>query len=165
VLKCSAKFTAADAAAPSATNYKGTGSNATESTDAMLTCDNISDIKLSTDNGSSWVNATDIVREIELSISNKNVYLKDLASANSTHIAGVVNVGKDVKLGLELYYDDLDLLTQVRALTQCGFKFTCDSKTFTLTGVQFPEYPLDVKPDEVIGDKLESLQVTGLTIA
>ena len=165
VLKCSAKFTAADAVAPSATDYKGTGSNATESTDAMLTCDNISDIKLSTDNGSSWVNATDIVREIELSISNKNVYLKDLASANSTHIAGVVNVGKDVKLGLELYYDDLDLLTQVRALTQCGFKFTCDSKTFTLTGVQFPEYPLDVKPDEVIGDKLESLQVTRLTIA
>jgi len=165
VLKCSAKLTAADAAAPSATNYTGTGSNATESTDAMLTCDDISDIKLSTDNGKTWVNATDIVREIELSISNKNVYLKDLASANSTHIAGVVNVGKDVKLGLELYYDDLDLLTQVRALTQCGFKFTIDGKTFTHTGVQFPEYPLDVKPDEVIGDKLESLQVTGLTIA
>ena len=31
VFKCSAKFTAADAAAPSATNYKGTGSNATVS--------------------------------------------------------------------------------------------------------------------------------------
>ena len=165
VLKCSAKFTAADAAAPSASDYKGTGSNATESTDAMLTCDNVSAIQLSTNNGSTCADATDIVREIELSISNKNVYLKDLASANSTHIAGVVNVGKDVKLGLELYYDDLDLLTQVRALTQCGFKFTIDGKTFTLTGVQFPEYPLDVKPDEVIGDKLESLQVTGLTIA
>lgn len=164
VLKCSAKFTAADAAAPSATDYKGTGSNATESTDAMLTCDDISAIQLSTDNGSAWADATDIVREIELSISNKNVYLKDLASENSTHIAGVVNVGKDVKLGLELYYDDLDLLTQVQALSQCGFKFTIDGKTFTLTGVQFPEYPLDVKPDEVIGDKLESLQVTGLTI-
>ena len=165
VLKCSAKFTAADAAAPSATDYTGTGSNAEEDTDAMLTCDNISDIKLSTDNGSTWANATDIVREIELSISNKNVYLKDLASTNSTNIAGVVNVGKDVKLGLELYYDDLDLLTQVRALTQCGFKFTIDGKTFTLTGVQFPEYPLDIKPDEVIGDKIESLQITGLTIS
>ena len=165
VLKCSAKFTAADAAEPSATDYKGTGSNATESTDAMLTCDDVSDIKLSVDNGTTWASATDIVREIELSISNKNVYLKDLASANSTHIAGVVNTGKDVKLGLELYYDDLDLLTQVRALTQCGFKFTIDGKTFTLTGVQFPEYPLDVKPDEVIGDKIESLQITGLTIA
>ena len=165
VLKCSAKFTAADAPAPSATDYKGTGSNATESTDAMLTCDDVSDIKLSVDNGTTWASATDIVREIELSISNKNVYLKDLASANSTHIAGVVNTGKDVKLGLELYYDDLDLLTQVRALTQCGFKFTIDGKTFTLTGVQFPEYPLDVKPDEVIGDKIESLQITGLTIA
>jgi len=165
VLKCSAKFTAADAAAPSTTDYTGTGSNATASTDDMLTCDDVSDIKLSVDNGTTWANATDIVREIELSISNKNVYLKDLASANSTHIAGVVNVGKDVKLGLELYYDDLDLLTQVQALTQCGFKFTIDDKTFTLTGVQFPEYPLDVKPDEVIGDKLESLQVTGLTIA
>jgi hypothetical protein len=165
VLMCSAKFTAADATAPSTTDYIGTGSNATESTDAMLTCDDVSAIQLSTDNGKTWANATDIVREIELSISNKNVYLKDLASANSTHIAGVVNVGKDVKLGLELYYDDLDLLTQVRALTQCGFKFTIDKKTFTLTGVQFPEYPLDIKPDEVIGDKIESLQVTGLTIA
>ena len=164
VLKCSAKFTAADATAPSATNYIGTGSNATESTDAMLTCDDVSAIQLSIDNGSTWVDATDIVREIELSISNKNVYLKDLASTNSTHIAGVVNVGKDVKLGLELYYDDLDLLTQVRALTQCGFRFTIDGKTFTLTGVQFPEYPLDIKPDEVIGDKIESLQITGLTI-
>ena len=164
VLKCSAKFTAADATAPSATNYIGTGSNATESTDAMLTCDDVSAIQLSTDNGSTWADATDIVREIELSISNKNVYLKDLASTNSTNIAGVVNVGKDVKLGLELYYDDLDLLTQVRALTQCGFRFTIDGKTFTLTGVQFPEYPLDIKPDEVIGDKIESLQITGLTI-
>ena len=164
VLMCSAKFTAADAAAPSATKYIGTGSNATESTDAMLTCDDVSAIQLSTNNGSTWADATDIVREIELSISNKNVYLKDLASTNSTHIAGVVNVGKDVKLGLELYYDDLDLLTQVRALTQCGFRFTIDGKTFTLTGVQFPEYPLDIKPDEVIGDKIESLQVTGLTI-
>lgn len=164
VLKCSAKLTAANAAAPSATDYKGTGSNATESTNSMLTCDDISAIKLSTDNGSTWVDATDIVREIELTISNKNVYLKDLASTNSTHIAGVVNTGKDVKLGLELYYNDLDLLTQVRALTQCGFKFTIDGKTFTLTGVQFPEYPLDVKPDEVIGDKIESLQITGLTI-
>ena len=164
VLKCSAKFTAADAAAPSATGYKGTGSNATESTNAMLTCDDVSDIQLSVDNGKTWANATDIVREIELSISNKNVYLKDLASTNSTHIAGVVNTGKDVKLGLELYYNDLDLLTQVRALTQCGFKFTIDKKTFTFTGVQFPEYPLDVKPDEVIGDKIESLQITGLTI-
>ena len=165
VLKCSAKLTAADAAAPSSTNYKGTGSNATESTDAMLTCDDISTIKLSTDNGSTWTDASDIVREIELTISNKNVYLKDLDSTNSTHIAGVVNVGKDVKLGLELYYNDLDLITQVQALTKCGFKFTINGKTFTLTGVQFPEYPLDVKPDEVIGDKLESLQVTGLTIA
>lgn len=164
VLKCSAKFTAADATAPSATDYIGTGSNATESTDAMLTCDDVSAIQLSTDNGSTWADATDIVREIELSISNKNVYLKDLASTNSTQIAGVVNVGKDVKLGLELYYDDLDLLTQVRALTQCGFRFTIDGKTFTLTGVQFPEYPLDIKPDEVIGDKIESLQITGLTI-
>ena len=164
VLKCSAKFTAADAAAPSDTGYKGTGSNATESTNAMLTCDDVSDIQLSVDNGKTWASATDIVREIELSISNKNVYLKDLASTNSTHIAGVVNTGKDVKLGLELYYDDLDLLTQVRALTQCGFKFTIDKKTFTFTGVQFPEYPLDVKPDEVIGDKIESLQITGLTI-
>ncbi len=164
VLKCSAKFTAADATAPSATDYIGTGSHATESTDTMLTCDDVSAIQLSTDNGSTWSDATDIVREIELSISNKNVYLKDLASTNSTNIAGVVNVGKDVKLGLELYYDDLDLLTQVRALTQCGFKFTIDGKTFTLTGVQFPEYPLDIKPDEVIGDKIESLQVTGLTI-
>jgi len=164
VLKCSAKFTAADAAAPSATGYKGTGSNATESTNAMLTCDDVSDIQLSVDNGKTWASATDIVREIELTISNKNVYLKDLASTNSTHIAGVVNTGKDVKLGLELYYDDLDLLTQVKALTQCGFKFTIDSKTFTLTGVQFPEYPLDVKPDEVIGDKIESLQITRLTI-
>ena len=164
VLKCSAKLTAANAAAPSSTNYKGTGSNATESTDAMLTCDDISTIQLSKDNGSSWADAKDIVREIELSISNKNVYLKDLASTNSTHIAGVVNVGKDVKLGLELYYDNLDLLTQVRALTQCGFKFTIDNKTFTFTGVQFPEYPLDVKPDEVIGDKIESLQITGLSI-
>jgi len=44
----------------------------------------------------------------------------------------------------------------------CGFKFTIDGKTFTLTGVQFPEYPLDIKPDEIIGDKIESLQVTGL---
>ena len=165
VLKCSAKLTAADASAPATTSYKGTGSNATESTDAMLTCDDVSDIKLSVDNGTTWANATDIVREIELNISNKNVYLKDLASANSTHIAGVVNVGKDIKLGLELYYDDLDLLTQVRALTQCGFQFTIDGKTFTFTGVQFPEYPLDVKPDEVIGDKIESLQITGLTIA
>lgn len=164
VLKCSAKFTAADATAPSATDYIGTGSNATESTDAILTCDDVSAIQLSTDNGSTWADATDIVREIELSISNKNVYLKDLASTNSTHIAGVVNTGKDVKLGLELYYDDLDLLTQVRALTQCGFRFTIDGKTFTLTGVQFPEYPLDIKPDEVIGDKIESLQITGLTI-
>ena len=164
VLKCSAKFTAADATAPSATDYIGTGNNATESTKAMLTCDDVSAIQLSIDNGSTWSDATDIVREIELSISNKNVYLKDLASTNSTHIAGVVNVGKDVKLGLELYYDDLDLLTQVRALTQCGFRFTIDGKTFTLTGVQFPEYPLDIKPDEVIGDKIESLQVTGLTI-
>ena len=44
VLMCSANFTAADATAPSATDYIGTGSNATESTDAMLTCDDVSAI-------------------------------------------------------------------------------------------------------------------------
>jgi len=164
VIKCSAKFTAADASAPSAVDYKGTGSHATESTDSPLTCDDVSNVQFSTDNGSTWASAADIVREIEVTVSNKNVYLKDIDSANSTHIAGVVNTGKDLKLGLELYYDDLSLLTQVRALTKCGFKFTCGSKTFTFTGVQFPEYPLDVKPDEVIGDKIESLQITGLTI-
>ena len=50
------------------------------------------------------INATDIVREIELSISNK-MFISRIKPTNSTHIAGVVNVGKDVKLGLELYYD------------------------------------------------------------
>ena len=165
VLKCSAKFTAADASAPGASDYKGTGSHATESSSTPLTCDDVSDVQFSKDNGSTWASATDIVREIEVTVSNKNVYLKDIDSANSTHIAGVVNTGKDLKLGLELYYDDLSLLTQVRALTKCGFKFKCNNKTFTFTGVQFPEYPLDVKPDEVIGDKIESLQITGLTIA
>lgn len=165
VIKCSAQFTAAHAEAPSSTSYLGTGSSATESSAAMLTCDDVTDIKISVDNGSTWTSASDIVREIEVSISNKNVYLKDLVSSNSTHIAGVVNTGKDLKLSLELYYNNLDLLTQVRSLTKCGFKFTCNSKTFTFTGIQFPEYPIDIKPDEVIGDKLESLQITKLAIS
>jgi hypothetical protein len=117
------------------------------------------------DYGSGFVSVEDVVKSIEISISNKLGIAKDLNATTSTRIKGIVLLTREVKLGLEMDYDDLDMLTYVRSYNELKFKFTLGTKVITLEGVRFPEMPYEFGPDDLVGDKLTSDPVTKLTIA
>ena len=91
--------------------------------------------------------------------------IKDVGDTKASKIVAIVPVSREVTLGLEMSYDDLDMLSRVRSLTELGFKFTLGGKTITITGVKFPELPVEFSPEDLVGDKLTSLPVTGLSIA
>lgn len=145
------------------TDYIGAGSHATEDSGDPLTSEDLTLIQM--DTGGGFADITDYVNSIKVTIANTLGVFKDLGSSFSTKIGAIKPVAREVKVSLEMDYEDFTMLNNVRSFTSLGLKFTLGGKTFTFTGVRFPEAPFEYKPDDLIGDTLESLPVEGMTIA
>ncbi len=144
------------------TDYIGLGSHATEDASDPLTTDDLTLVQM--DYGTGFVDVVDYVNSIKVTISNTLGIFRDLGSGFSTKIGMIKPIAREVKLSLEMDYEDFTMLNNVRSFTSLGFKFTLRGTTFTFTGVRFPEAPFEYKPDDLIGDTLESLPVEGMTI-
>ncbi len=171
-IDCKGTFVCQDAAAPSGTDPKGSGSHPAASSAAELTIDDISLCKMKYSTGASWITCTDAINAMTLQVKNKIGFSKDIANSTPTRIAGYAVNGRDITLELDLDYAALEVatpsgmsLSDVRSMTALDFQFALDGKTYSLTGLKFPELPYEFGPDDLLGDKVVSLPATGLSIA
>lgn len=162
-VRISGNMVGADVADPTTADYKGSGSHASELDADPLTADDLTSVQFSVDDGSNWTSYTDIVKELTLSISNKIVYPTNLASTHKTKIDQVVLTSRDITIGLSMDYDGISTMEYIRDFTEFQVRFTLDGHVFTLTGVRFPEMPYPISPEDVIGDRIESYPVTGMS--
>ncbi|MFA4971944.1 MAG: phage tail tube protein [bacterium] len=154
------------------TDPKGSGSHPSASAGAELTFEDISAAQLKYTASGSYANLTDALHGLTFSIKNKLVLVKDINNTKSTKIQAIVVAARELGLTLDIDYTDIGTgsatnfgITDIRSLTDFSFKFTLDSKTYTFTGVKFPELPYEFGPDDIFGDKLTSLPITSLSIA
>ncbi len=165
-VSCDVSCTAADKSTWGTSTYIGTGSHATDPLETPLTSEDITSVQI--DYGAGYVDVEDAINAITLKIENKVGYARDLASANAGRIKGSALTGRDITLELDMDYDSFDMMTYIRSLTELDVKFVLGSGshswTFAVSGVKFPEMPYEFSSEDLIGDKLSSLQCTGLSI-
>lgn len=156
----SASFLAADAEDWSETDYVETGSHATEDTSDILTYDDLGNVTL----GGSALD--DYISGLTLSIEIDLVVVKDPDSTRASHIEAIVPVDREVTVSLEITYDDMSMASDVRSYTAQDLAFDFPSSTsWTVSDVQFPEFPYEFGPDDLVGDSLESDRCSNLTYA
>lgn len=142
-------------------DYIGSGSHAADSIADALTFESVTASVL-TPNGGSAV--TDIVNSISIKVTNNLEWIKDLGSPFTTGRSAAVLNGRDITLSIELTYDDLNLYEDIFGGKDFTYEMTLDGYDFEFGGFKFPEYPIDLNPEELIGETIESTQVTNIKI-
>lgn len=129
-------------------------------------------MRLSEATPTEWADAcmiVDAAKEMEMKISNKVGLPTDLNETTTTRIKGKVLNSREITFGLTLTYADISAeavengftLENIRNLTPFDFQFQLDGNKYTLCGVRFPELKTSYGGDDMIGDKVTSLSVTG----
>ena len=155
-----AEFIAADATDWSTTDYIGAGSHATEDTSDILTYDDLGNVQL------GGVTLSDYIGGLTVSLDITLVVVKDPDSTRQSHIEAIVPVDREITVSLELTYDDMSMAQDVRDYTAQTLSFEFPEGTsWTIEGVQFPEFPYEFGPDDLVGDSLESDRCSNLTYA
>jgi len=144
-----------------AADYIGGGSHATATAGDALTFADVTTSILTPSGGSA---ADDIVNSITINVKNNIEWIKELGSPFTTGKSAAVLLGRDITLGIELSYNELDLYDEIFAGTTCSYALTFDSYLFEFDGFKFPEYPIDLNPEELLGETIESNQVTNVKI-
>ena len=153
----------ANTANPMASDYKGTGEHAAVVAGDALTMTDVTSSILATD-VTEPVTATDIPESISINISNNLRWIKDLDSSFTTKRSAAALLGRDITLGIELSYNDLDLYDEILAGTAFTYDMVYDGYTFHFGGFKFPEYPVNLDPEELLGETIESTSVTNFQI-
>lgn len=146
---------------PMSTDYISTGSHATTTAGDILAFSDISASTLTPNEGSA---ADDVVESVSLSISNNIRWIKDIGGGFTTKVTNAGLLGRDITLGLELVYDELDLYDEIYAGTEFTYSMTLDDYVFEFGGFKFPEYPVNMNPEELLGETIESTQATSIKI-
>lgn len=142
-------------------DYVGLGSHATATAGDALTFSDVTASVLIPDGGSA---VNDILNSLTINIKNNIEWVKELGSAFTTEKSAAVLLGRDITLGIELSYNELDLYDEIFAGTTFSYALTFDSYLFEFDGFKFPEYPIDLNPEELLGETIESNQVTNIKI-
>jgi len=120
--------------------------------------------------------AFDPVRSIEISISNDLRIIKDIGAPDylkSTRIVNAVIMNREVTITLEIDYNGFALFEKVRDFNEFQICFDiiyASCATYEkagrvyITGVKFSEMPLELNPEDIIGDSITSLPVTGFSV-
>jgi len=153
--------TYANTANPLATTYIGTGSHAEEPVGDILVFDDVTASTLTPDLGSA---VDDILESLTINITNNVEWIKELGCGFSTGNSAAQILGRDITLGIELTYDDLDMYSDIFTGKDFTYSMTLDGYVFTFGGFKFPEYPLNLSPEELLGETIESTQVTNIQI-
>lgn len=160
IAEVSTSWMAADAEDWSTTDYTGAGgTHATENTAEPLTYDDLTSVQL----GGAELN--DAVEELTLSISNDLEVVKDFNSDFGTHVHAIEITDREVTVELTLTYADFNLAQTVRSYTPQDLTFTFGGYNFTVPDVQFPEFPYEMSPEDLVGDSVGSDPATGVTWA
>lgn len=118
----------------------------------------------------------DPVRSIEISISNDLKLIKDIGAPDclkSTRIVNAVIMNRELTVTLEVDYNGFALFEKVRDFNEFQVCFdiiyaSCSTyekaARFYITGIKFTEMPLELNPEDIIGDSITSLPVTGFSI-
>lgn len=156
-----ASYQFADATDFTGTDYVDTGSHAVEDTTEPFAYKDL---------GNVTYGGTDIdgaVEGIEFTISNELVVVRDpsLSTTRDSLVYAIVVVDREITVDLTLTYESFDLAQDVRAYQAQDLVFDIGDTTFTITGVQFPEFPYELTPDDLIGDTVSSDRASGITWA
>jgi len=118
----------------------------------------------------------DPVRSIEINISNDLKLVKDIGAPEylrSTRIVGAVIMNREVTVTMEIDYNSFVLFQKVRDFDEFQVCFDiyynmCSdynkAARVYITGIKFTEMPLELNPEDVIGDSITSLPVGGFSI-
>ncbi len=124
---------------------------------------------------SAWANF-DPVRSIEISVSNDLKLIKDVGAPDhlkKTRIVNAVILNREVTVTLEIDYNSFGLFTKVRDFNEFDIAFdikyaSCETykkaARIILTGIKFTEMPLELSPEDIIGDSMTSLPISGMSI-
>lgn len=172
-LKCKATLLGQNMTTESAT-YIGTGSHASENSGAPLGSTHISDVQMRATAG-TWASVTDIVNAIEIKISNKVLFAKDLNSSLTSKINAAICTSRDVSISLDVDWSDYTksptsktafCIDDVRSFQSydIGFKVEQGATDYYIVccGAKFPELPFEYSFDDICGDKMTSLSLEGI---
>ena len=146
---------------PMSSDYIGTGSHASTTAGDILAFSDITSSTLTPALGSA---ADDIVESISVSISNNIRWIKDLGGGFTTKVTNAALLGRDITVGLELAYDELALYNSIYSGKKFDNSMTLDGYLFEFGGFVFPEYPVSMNPEELLGETIESTQATSFKI-
>lgn len=155
--ECTATLLGADSNDWSATDYVGAGSHATENSADPFTYDDLSSVQL----GGS--NVSDAIEELVLTVTNELVIVKDPNVSINSNIAAIVPVTREIVVELSLTYDDMSMAQTVRNYTPQDLTFDVGATSFTVNDVQFPEFPYEMTPEDMVGDTVSSDPCSGLS--
>jgi len=154
-----ASFTFADGTDFTDTDYVDVGTHATEDSTEPLAYKDL---------GNITYGGTDIqgaVEGLEFSVANELVVVRDpsLSGTRDSLVYAIVVVDREITVDLTLTYESFDLATEIRAYQPKDLVFDVGNTTFTITGVQFPQFPYEMTPDDLIGDTVSSDRASGIT--
>lgn len=162
VAEVTGSFIVADVIDDSTTDYVGTGTHSSESTDAPLTYDDLGSIQ--------WGGAAldEAIESLSITVSNDLTVVKDPDATTSSHVSAIVPVDREITVELSVTYDDFSMMRDVRSFLQQDLTFDWPVDTpvsWTINGIAFPEAPYEFAPDDLIADSLSSTPASDISWA
>lgn len=106
----------------------------------------------------------DAVEELVLTVTNELVVVKDPTNnSRNSQIDALTPVTREIVVELSLTYDDMSMASQIRSYSPQDLTFTLNGTNFTVSDVQFPEFPYEMTPEDMVGDTISSDPCSGLT--
>lgn len=144
-------FIFADGTDWTSTDYVGVdGSHASEDTTEPMKYADLANVQYG---GESLDGA---IESLEFSVSNDIAVVKDPDAGRESLIASLVPVDREITVDLTLTYNNMNMASDVRSYTPKDLTFDIDGTTFTITDVQFPEFPFELTPTDLISDSVTS---------
>jgi len=135
------------------------GAHASQDTTDPFTYGDLSNVQL----GGTDINGA--IEELTLGVSNDLEVVKDPNSSFGTNVYAIEVTDRDITVDLTLTYDSMSLAQTVRNYNEQDLTFDFGGKSWTVSEVQFPEFPYEMSPEDLVGDSISSDPCTNLTWA
>lgn len=139
------------------TDYVGAGSHAAENTSEPFKYSDVSNVTY------GGIALDGALESLELSVSNDIAVVKDPGAGRDSLIASLVPVDREITVDLTLTYQNMNMASDVRNYTAQDLVFDIGTTTFTVSGVQFPEFPFELTATDLISDSVSSDPASDLT--
>lgn len=153
VAECSASFTIADGNDWTTSDYIDSangGAHAVEDTTEPFSYDDLGNVTL----GGTAIDHA--IEGLTFTVSNDLAVVKDPDAGRGSHIEALIPTTREVSVELTLTYSDMSMAQTVRNYNPQDLVFDVGDYTFTIEGVQFPEFPYEMSPEDLVGDSVSS---------